>query len=241
MGFLAPAGVRLVRALGAGSVFDVAYVEHGGLRCVCKRLKPGLVGMPAAHGALDREQAVTSETEHAAIPKHVLRGSDERGPFLIQIRADGVPLRSLIGAADDVILGMARAAFAALAEIHALDVVHGDLGIDHVIVSAEGALSFVDYSMSSLRGRGAREGERGTLPYVAPEVARGEILADRAADLYALAATFAHVLHGDPFMDMTPPALLATICDRGLDMARVHATLRAALAFERADRALPSW
>jgi serine/threonine protein kinase len=92
-----------------------------------------------------------------------------------------------------------------------------------------------------------RSADRGTLPYVAPELARGEVEPDQSSDVFALAATMAFVALGrPPCMAETPAALLVEISERGLDLdalssvERLAATERralcAALGFEPAGR-----
>jgi serine/threonine protein kinase len=75
---------------------------------------------------------------------------------------------------------------------------HGDLGPDHVFFTAIGAAAFVDFGAARFPGMdpALETSDRGTLPFVAPEVARGEAPPGQAADVYALAATVLHLAHG---------------------------------------------
>ena len=100
---------------------------------------------------------------------------------------------------------IARASLEALAELHALEhegapvgFVHGDLGPDHVLFGPVGDIRFVDFGAARFRGMDAepRDGDRGTLPFVAPEIARGEARPTQAHDVYALAATLVHSRSG---------------------------------------------
>jgi serine/threonine protein kinase len=152
---------------------------------------------------------------------------------------------------------LARAAFAALAELHAiadehgpLDLAHGDLGPDHVMIGPAtrrpGRVCFVDFGMASTRDDPARAGERGTLPFIAPEVARGEQIGDQRNDVYALAATMAFAALGrDPCKSADAAARLVEIGERGVDLealasAKMGRVLRRvlfkALAFDPTER-----
>src|SRR6185503_13473817 len=126
----------------------------------------------------------------------------------------------------------------------------GDIGPDHVVVGPLGQIRFVDFGAARWRGMDddlcARD--RGTLPYVAPEVARGETAPDAAADVYALAATLLFLATGSPPCDAAEEAaMLAEIGDRGISSNRVAAAegltppqreaLAAALRFDRGSRA----
>lgn len=102
---------------------------------------------------------------------------------------------------------VARQAFSALAELAALPgpsgplgFVHADLGPDHVVLDPTGDVRFLDFGAAridalpaSLLGEG-----RGTLPFVAPEIARGDAPPSHAGDVYALAATALFLGAGQP-------------------------------------------
>ena len=147
------------------------------------------------------------------------------------------------------------AAFTALAELHAwqedgvpLGFSHGDLCPDHVLIDGAG-VTFIDLGQARYASLDTTDlgAERGTLPYVAPELARGDVAPDPTNDVYALAACFAHVLLGrDPCRHPHGAARLVEIADEGVDRAAIQAasqaprtvieTLLAALHPERSRR-----
>ena len=102
-----------------------------------------------------------------------------------------------------------------LGYLHGEGIVHRDLKPENVVVRAPRAPVLVDFGlMSAFGGELAREAlddaERmsGTLLYMAPEQAAGE-LADARADLYALGCMLYEVLAGaPPFQAETPAELL---------------------------------
>lgn len=262
--FPVPEGTELVEAIGAGSVFDVATVRDGsGVVLVCKRLRARLVREPAARDAIVREAKLLALARHASLPALVRVGSDAHGPFLLETRAGGASLRAIVEGSRYLgrptppllVRHLARAAAQALVELHELAdeegplaVVHGDLGPDHVLMGPIGQVRFVDFGASRFRGMEAPDADdRGTLPFVAPEVARGEARPSQAADVYALAATIAFLALGEPPCDAREEAAaLAEIGARGLDLGRLDAAtalepgereaVRAALAFDPARR-----
>lgn len=214
--------------------------------------------------ALKREQEVLRLVVADSVPTLLAAGEDEHGPFLVESAHEGLPLRALVEALvarrgrvpPAMLLSLARAAFDALAELHEaedaqgpLEVTHGDLGPDHVIVGParpgeRGRLGFVDFGQARARGLPGEAGERGTLPFVSPEVARAERDVDQEADVFALAATIAFAALGrDPCRSETASARLVEIAERGLDLdalpelgAPLDAVLREALAFDRDER-----
>jgi serine/threonine-protein kinase len=263
MAFAPPSGTVLLEALGAGTVFQVALVRDGDEVLVCKRPTSRAVREPAARAALVREAKALSLARHPALPTVRRVGSDEHGPYLLETRVLGLSLRALVaawrerGALPALLLGhVAAEATRALAEIHALageqgplQLSHGDLGPDHVLLEPHGAVRFVDLGAARWAGMRADEasGDRGTLPYAAPEVTRGEQAPDAAGDVYALAATLLFVATGEPpCAARTEPAMVAEIGEHGIAPARVETAtafsaeqrgaLAAALRFERDAR-----
>jgi serine/threonine-protein kinase len=250
--FAPPSGTELVKALGVGTLFQVALVRAGDTTLICKRLTPRALLEPAGRAAIVREAKVLALARHPALPSIVRVGSDEHGPFVLETRAEGVSLRDLVEhwaeRGEDVparlIAHIAARATRALDEIQHLQaaadgsplgIVHGDLGPDHVLLGPFGEARLVDFGAARWAGMDASlaGGDRGTLPYVAPEVARGEAAPSAAADVYALAATLLYVATGQPPCDThDEPAMLAEIGDRGIAPARVHA----ATAFTEAQR-----
>lgn len=215
MAYAAPEGTTLVATLGGGSVFDVALVHDGARDVVCKRLSPGTAREPAARAAMVREARALTLAKHAALPALIRVGSDARGPFLIETHVAGVSVRGLVegwrargeAVPPRLVAHVAEAAAIALAELHALAddagpiaLSHGDIGPDHLILGPLGEVRFVDLGAARFRGMepSLETGDRGTLPFVAPEVARGEAAPSAATDVYALAATLLFLAVGEP-------------------------------------------
>lgn len=215
MAYAAPEGTTLVATLGGGSVFDVALVHDGARDVVCKRLSPRTAREPAARAAMVREARALTLAKHAALPALIRVGADARGPFLIETHVAGVSVRGLVegwrargeAVPPRLVTHVAAAAAIALAELHALRdeagpiaLSHGDIGPDHVILGPLGEVRFVDLGAARFRGMepSLETGDRGTLPFVAPEVARGEAAPSAATDVYALAATLLFLAAGEP-------------------------------------------
>ncbi len=95
-------------------------------------------------------------------------------------------------AVREVLAGLCRA----LSFIHAQGYVHGDLKPENVRLTTGGQVKLMDFGLMERAGR-AGGPIRGTLLYLAPEVARGGRV-DQRADLYALGAVAFHLLTGFP-------------------------------------------
>jgi serine/threonine protein kinase len=137
-----------------------------------------------------------------------------------------------------------RAAFGRLEAVHAVGVVHGDVSPGNVFLANDGqGAAIADFGLARLVGDAdpERAGEslggdgafRGTLLYVAPEVARGEPFDGRADD-YALAASLLHMATGVPLRgmespDASPASVLVNAGSRPFDASHPWRALAPAL------------
>jgi serine/threonine-protein kinase len=256
----APAGTRLVELWGVGSVFEVGIVEdEGGRQLVCKRAA-GARG-PLGDAAIERERDVLRAAKGPHLVELVDFGSDDRGAFVLETRAPGAALRSLISDGATPMdgaswLALARASSDALASLHALgdarghlELVHGDVSPDNVFFDAPGAVTFVDWASATFRDAPdpVFPDDRGTLPYVAPEVARREIAASAESDTYALAATLLAAAVGprltlaatdaSRLLEVGTSGVRSEHIERRSDLpARAREAIRRALHFDRGAR-----
>ncbi|MEM1028925.1 MAG: phosphotransferase [Myxococcota bacterium] len=256
---IAPDGWTVLARLGGGASFVTWCVrDRRGREAVLRR----------ASGATDAEAALARHDEVlrtlglvSGIPRRIGGGQDAAGAYLLESVAPGRSLRRLVtqsgrGLPAAVALGIAARAFAELAALHGLSdargplrFVHADLCPDHLFVAPtpEEGVTFIDFGWASVRGLGyIGAPPRGTLPFVAPERARGEGAPEPAADVYALAATMLYALHGASPVS-SGPAALVQCAERGLDPAVPPGTpagfgraLRAGLAFRASERASAS-
>jgi serine/threonine protein kinase len=254
---VAPVGTTLVQKLGVGSVFEVALVKDGqGRELVCKRSAPS-ARASSGDAALDRERDVLRAARSPHLVELVAHGSDDRGGFVLETPAPGHSVRSLLGDELDAAtwIDLARAASAALLGLHELTDDRGDLLLVHGDVSPDNMffepahVTFVDLSNATYRDAAEPvfPDARGTLPYVAPEIARGEVKSSAETDTYALAATLLAAAIGPAITSASTEAsrllevgtsgLLADRIDRRSDLPeRARSAIRRALRFERAAR-----
>lgn len=258
--FVAPEGTQLLEHLGTGSVFDVALVRQEGRALICKRLSSRALREPAGRAAIVREARALSLAQHPALPALVRVGGDGHGPFVLETRREGTSLRDVLAGWQArgrlppraLVAHVVRAAIEALAEIQEieaadgsgpLELVHGDIAPDHLLLGPIGDIGVVDLGAARFRGLPAalQTGDRGTLPFVAPELARGETQPTRRADVYALAATLLFFATGAQLTRARDEAaMLAEIGERGLSLDALlagdalapaaRAALRSALA-----------
>lgn len=244
------------RAILGGSQFEVTMGDEivdpsGSGRTITVAIKrPARAHRhdPEARAALEREARFLSLARHPSVPRLLSVGSDEHGPFLVEERVLGESLEAMLErGVEPLALSVAAPLLARAAEalgaLHdladeagPLELVHGDPSPGNVLVSTSGEVRFVDFGASHHRGALDRPRGRGTPPFAAPELTRGEALPSRETDVYALAAVAIRILTGRPLRpEADPAARLVAVAERGIDLAPLRAAalpepLRAALA-----------
>jgi serine/threonine protein kinase len=216
-----------------------------------KRLSARERGEPEAQKRLLSEAALLEKLGLLGItPRLLAHGTDGRGPWhrVERIRMPTVAQRIEGGPSDrDWVERAAASTFRALAALHdasdeygALAIVHSDLSPGNLAIDvpAERAV-LLDFDLATWRERPApRDGAfRGTIGYVAPEVARGETPTVRS-DLFAAAASLLHALTGErPRPGDSFPALLAMAAEKPLQIpVGTPEILVRCLAFAPEDR-----
>ena len=252
-GLVSPAGTELERVLAIGPQSAV-FIVRGEQRLVCKRLVQRALASEAARASIRREGAMLDGLRGRGTARLLKRGEDDaHGPYLL---LEYVEAPELSGGLRGLALGdVARACFAALAQVHdaddergALGIVHGDVTPGNVLVDATRAV-LVDFGLAMGRDWPPSPDTgtfRGTFRFAAPESARGEPL-DARSDLFSMAASLLSVATGSEAREAAhPAALLVEAGSAPLDglLARARASLDPGIvevlascaAFERAER-----
>jgi serine/threonine protein kinase len=230
--FRPPAGSALIQLVGRGSSFEVAIVAHGGQERIAKRPSASLAA-PAGDAAIARERAALGALSGAGVPALFDAGEDEAGSFVIESIVRGVALRECLeperALSWPVRAGLAASVVALTQQLHdasgadgaPLELVHADLGPDAFLVLKNGDVVAIDFGAAGLRtphGRLDPVG-RGTLPYVAPELCRGESPPSQATDRYGAVLLATEILTGRRFARAASGAAqLAEIGERGHDL-----------------------
>ncbi len=159
--------------------------------------------------ALRAYRQVRAHTTHPNLSViHEIAPEWQPNGFVALMRwVEGMPLQDLRGvlplhaedlgepSAEILALRWLAALCAALGELHRAGLVHGDISPRNIIVQA-GTVVLTDYDKVTEAGRPARGGTPG---FASPSVQNRSIIRP-SDDVYALAASFFHVLHDrDPF------------------------------------------
>jgi hypothetical protein len=224
-------GYRLGNVIGRGGMGEVyaAQPTQGGDTAAVKLLRLDQLSEESARNRFTREAGIAASIKSAHVVK-VLAVSDETSvfPFIVMERLVGtdlasylrervkLPLPEVVELVDHLAAGLDAA--------HAMNVVHRDLKPSNIFRTLERervvwkVLDFgVSKHMDSTDATLTHAEIVGTPQYMAPEQARGELVLDQRADVYALAAIAYRALVGEPPFTGQLPAILRRILD---DMPR---------------------
>ncbi len=188
------------RELGRGAkslVIDVWDALHD----VRRALKIGT--SRASRRAFEAEYRLLTEVRHPHVARAYDFGvSDTALPYYTLELVDGVGFDVFAHRQSPEVLAIvAMQVLEALATLHLRGIVHRDLKPRNVLVAGSGAAAVARLIDFGLATRGALPGSTGgTLPYMAPEAARGEAV-DGRADLYGLGVMLYEALVPDSSED----------------------------------------
>ncbi|MDP2311817.1 MAG: protein kinase [Pseudomonadota bacterium] len=197
MNDLFPASFKRVRPLGRGASARVWLAEG----------PSGLVAVKLASvpGGLRRELEAHRSVRHPYIA-HIVQ-ADPNGDWMAMEFAQNERADSWgRGQPMPVLVELGAQVAEALAHLHALGMVHGDLKPSNVLVAEDGTARLIDLGMARGRELPALD-LGGTLGFIAPELLRGERPGPEA-DMYGLGVLLYHLLTRQaPFRDADPAAL----------------------------------
>lgn len=201
-----PPRYREVSPLGAGA-FGRVYraIDPEGRSAAVKVLDATLSGQPEAAWQFASEYRRLARLAHPAFPKAYEEGRTPDGlPFYAMALAAGEPPAPGMPAAR--VRAVLAALAGALAYLHGIGQVHGDLKPENLRLDAEGNVTLLDVGLMSPVGA-QREAIAGTLEYLAPEALR-KLPVDPASDMYALGALGFELWTGQPPFVGSPAALI---------------------------------
>ncbi|MDR3676968.1 MAG: serine/threonine-protein kinase [Acidobacteriota bacterium] len=173
-----------------------------------------------AWARLLREARLASQLNHPHIAAIYDLGEEEGRAYIAMEYVEGMPLAEIIpegGMAPEQVARYAAQIAGALAFAHEQGIIHGDLKGSNILVTPEGNIKLLDFGLGrriprsgmaqvttsclTLTEAGATAG---TLPYLAPEVLRGNPTSLQS-DIWALGVLFYQMALGElPFRGATP-------------------------------------
>ncbi|MFN0100902.1 MAG: protein kinase domain-containing protein [Bryobacteraceae bacterium] len=215
---------RILSRLGAGGMGDVYLAEDTRLgRRVAIKVLPAAF---TADAERVRRFMIEAKAASALNHPHIITvhdiGESEAGRYLVMEAVEGRTVRGILAEgcsiAGLVALGVQMAK--GLAAAHAAGITHRDIKPENIMVRHDGYVKILDFGLARLAPSApgdlpANSTEpglfMGTLKYMSPEQARGEIVTP-ASDIYSLGMVFFELATGRyPFPDQTFMAVLHAI------------------------------
>lgn len=220
---------RIVEKIGAGGMGEVYRARDERLkRDVAFKILP-----PESQSGADAERKLLREARSASALNDphicVIHEVGEAGGrhFIVMELVDGSPLSSLIpseGLRPELVVRYGVQIAAALAHAHDRGIIHRDIKAANVIITPSGQVKVLDFGLARLHGdfeladatRSAQSATNasavvGTLPYIAPEILRGEEAGPRS-DIWSFGVTLFEMATGNrPFRGQTGYELTSKI------------------------------
>ncbi len=220
---------RILGPLGAGgmgvvySAYDTILERKVAIKVVGPRV---LADKPARDLLLHEARAASSLNHPNVCTVHEVGGSDGEA-YIVMEQVEGQPLSSLVathGLSPDLVVRYGKQIADALAHAHEHGVIHRDLKSTNVVVTPEGRVKVLDFGLAArLRDTELQQAVSsrlplsesrtivGTLPYLAPELLRGEP-AEPRTDTWALGVLLYEMASGShPFGGRTAFELSSAI------------------------------
>jgi tetratricopeptide (TPR) repeat protein len=224
---------EILDRLGAGGMGEVYHARDArlGRELALKLLPASRVGETDATERFLREARAASALNHPNVITVYDIGQGSRGWYIAMELVRGRTLARFIGTQPDVrmIAGLGAQAARALSVAHDARIVHRDIKPDNLMVRDDGYVKVLDFGLARLFERDGGPDSNsdewktgaglivGTMRYLAPEQASGEVVA-APTDIFALGVVMYELLTGvHPFARSSTMALLGAIIARDPD------------------------
>jgi serine/threonine protein kinase/tetratricopeptide (TPR) repeat protein len=198
---------EITEEIGSGGMATVfrAYQPSMDRHVAIKVIRSTILHDQALRERFQREARLIARLEHPhLLPVYDFDGEHDP-PYIVMRYLEGGTLKQVQQQGKvprDEILYILRQLAGALDYAHRQGIVHRDLKPSNVMIDREGNAFLTDFGIAraagadrDLTGTGFMVGTPG---YMAPEQARGDGMADKAADIYSLGAIAFEVLTGSP-------------------------------------------
>lgn len=196
----------------------VALCERDGKKYVVKVLKRTAMADRRAVQRFLTANRLVAAVEHPGLPAGLEAGEIADIAYVAYQQVDGEPVSVRFQRTGPqhfpVLKNIVSGILEALSALHSAGLVHGDLKLEHVLLSKAGQVTLVDFGGDKLRHRTVGSGTNGTsggflsilgsARTIAPEIVRGKA-GDARADVYALGAMLYELVSGKPVFETSAP------------------------------------
>ncbi len=199
-------GYELIERLGGGPLTSVysAREEATDELCAVKLLRPDWEDQPTAVKLLQREARTGLAVRHPYLVRFLFVHVTRPPYFLVMELLRGESLRRRLRRDNclDVptALWIVRQCAEALAALHKLGFLHGDIKPDNIRLVEDGRAILIDLGFAHRPGENAHLLKRGyvlgTVDYLAPELCAFDEETEMSSDLFSLGATLFEMLTG---------------------------------------------
>ncbi len=217
---------RLIEQIGAGGMGVVFRAHDEQLRrdVALKVITAGLFSDEASHERFRNEALAVGRLVHPNVAMAFDFGTENGVDYLVTEYIPGASLEEKIGKqalSQKTVLELGIQLLSGLEAAHRENVIHRDLKPANIRLNRDGHLKILDFGLAKLIDNLDGDGETaglssqlsvtGTLPYMAPELLRGEAV-DARADLWAAGAVLYEMATGKrAFPDKQPSLLIDSI------------------------------
>jgi len=217
---------RLIEQIGAGGMGVVFRAHDEQLRrdVALKVLSSSLFSDEAGRERFRKEALAVGRLNHPHIAMAFDFGTEDDVDYLVTEYIPGVNLEEKIGQQalpQKKVLELGLQLMSALEAAHRENVIHRDLKPGNIRLNRDGQLKVLDFGLAKLidnldescetAGLSSEISVTGTLPYMAPELLRGEAV-DARADIWAAGAVLYEMATGKrAFPDKQPSLLIDAV------------------------------
>ena len=209
---------EVLSTLGSGGMGHVYRARDLSLdRIVALKVLPSDMTRPDLLERFKREARAQARLSHPNVVPIYFIGEDRGYHFFAMELVEGNSLDKIVSSPEElsweVALDYMSQVVGGLRQAHQRELIHRDLKPANLLRGGDGTIKIADFGLAKPIEEGAGELTKegaflGTPAYVAPEQAQADGV-DHRADMYALGATFFHLLARKPVFEASTPMAIA--------------------------------